>query len=179
MSALIGHIAAFLSNLFFGLSIPVTKELLSSWLDPIGYTLLRALSAAVIFWTASFFLPREKVAGRDLAIIAAGAFLGFIASQFLFALSMEETSPVNYAMVVALSPVIVLLMSAALHREKITAQKGLGVTLGVAGALVVVLGAGFGTGGRNNLLGLLYAFLSVAGYAVRALSRRSIARQPS
>ena len=72
MSALIGHIAAFLSNLFFGLSIPVTKELLSSWLDPIGYTLLRALSAAVIFWTASFFLPREKVAGRDLAIIAAG-----------------------------------------------------------------------------------------------------------
>ena len=74
MSALIGHIAAFLSNLFFGLSIPVTKELLSSWLDPIGYTLLRALSAAVIFWTASFFLPREKVAGRDLAIIAAGAF---------------------------------------------------------------------------------------------------------
>lgn len=49
MSALIGHIAAFLSNLFFGLSIPVTKELLSSWLDPIGYTLLRALSAAVIF----------------------------------------------------------------------------------------------------------------------------------
>jgi len=36
MSALIGHIAAFLSNLFFGLSIPVTKELLSSWLDPIG-----------------------------------------------------------------------------------------------------------------------------------------------
>ena len=64
MSALIGHIAAFLSNLFFGLSIPVTKELLSSWLDPIGYTLLRALSAAVIFWTASFFLPREKVAGH-------------------------------------------------------------------------------------------------------------------
>mgnify|MGYP001007459632 FL=1 len=103
MSALIGHIAAFLSNLFFGLSIPVTKELLSSWLDPIGYTLLRALSAAVIFWTASFFLPREKVAGRDLAIIAAGAFLGFIASQFLFALSMEETSPVNYAMEVALT----------------------------------------------------------------------------
>ena len=49
MSALIGHIAAFLSNLFFGLSIPVTKELLSSWLDPIGYTLLRALSAAVIW----------------------------------------------------------------------------------------------------------------------------------
>lgn len=48
MSALIGHIAAFLSNLFFGLSIPVTKELLSSWLDPIGYTLLRALSAAIL-----------------------------------------------------------------------------------------------------------------------------------
>ena len=168
MSALIGHIAAFLSNLFFGLSIPVTKELLSSWLDPIGYTLLRALSAAVIFWTASFFLPREKVAGRDLAIIAAGAFLGFIASQFLFALSMEETSPVNYAMVVALSPVIVLLMSAALHREKITAQKGLSV---------VVLGAGFGTGGRNNLLGLLYAFLSVAGYAVYLMISGAVAQK--
>jgi hypothetical protein len=57
MSALIGHIAAFLSNLFFGLSIPVTKELLSSWLDPIGYTLLRALSAAVIFWNESSSLP--------------------------------------------------------------------------------------------------------------------------
>ena len=59
MSALIGHIAAFLSNLFFGLSIPVTKELLSSWLDPIGYTLLRALSAAVIFWTVSFFRVKK------------------------------------------------------------------------------------------------------------------------
>ena len=90
---------------------------------------------------------------------------------------MEETSPVNYAMVVALSPVIVLLMSAALHREKITAQKGLGVTLGVAGALVVVLGAGFGTGGRNNLLGLLYAFLSVAGYAVYLMISGAVAQK--
>lgn len=51
------------------------------------------------------------------------------------------------------------------------------MTLGVAGALVVVLGAGFGTGGRNNLLGLLYAFLSVAGYAVYLMISGAVAQK--
>lgn len=69
-SILAGHLAAFFANIFFRLSMPVAKALLANYLSPMGYTLLRILFAAAIFWGVGLFLKREHVPAKDLAIIA-------------------------------------------------------------------------------------------------------------
>lgn len=172
-----GHAAALVANLFFGLNMPVAKGLLSGWMTPMGFTLSRILLAVVIFWGASPFLPRENVSRRDLLIIALGGFLGFIASQFLFAFSLQYTTPINYAMIVALSPVVVMLMAAVALHEPITRMKSLGVALGVAGAGLLILRAHSGGSGGNDLLGILLAFLSVCGYSLYLLITRTVSQR--
>lgn len=172
-----GHAAALTANLFFGLNMPVAKGLLSGWMTPMGFTLSRILLAVAIFWGASPFFSREHVSRRDLLIIALGGFLGFIASQFLFALSLQYTTPVNYAMIVALSPVVVMLMAAVALHEPITRMKSLGVALGVAGAGLLILRAHSGGSGGNDLLGILLAFLSVCGYSLYLLITRTVSQR--
>lgn len=173
----VGHAAALTANLFFGLNMPVAKGLLSGWMTPMGFTLSRILLAVVIFWGASPFFPREHVSRRDLLIIALGGFLGFIASQFLFAFSLQYTTPVNYAMIVALSPVVVMLMAAVALHEPITRMKSLGVALGVSGAGLLILRAHSGGSGNHDLLGILLAFLSVCGYSLYLLITRSVSQR--
>lgn len=176
-SAMTGHAAALLANLFFGLNMPVAKSLLSGWMTPLGFTLTRVLFAVVIFWAASPFFPREHVSRRDLLILALGGFLGFIASQLLFAMSLQYTTPVNYAMIVALSPVVVMLMAAALLGEKITRRKVLGVALGVSGAGLLILRAQAAGAGANDLWGIFLGLLSVCGYSLYLLITRSVSQR--
>ena len=63
------HTAVLLANIIFGLGVPVTKLLLDQWVSPMAYMATRCLGAAAIFWLISLFLPREKVAPRDLTVI--------------------------------------------------------------------------------------------------------------
>lgn len=132
-----GHAAVLTANVIFGLNIPVTKFLLSGWMNPLGYMLSRTAVATLCFWVASLFVQKEKVSARDLLLIALGGFMGFIVSQYLTAVSLQYTTPVHFSLIVALSPVVVMLLAALFLREPISRQKVAGVALGIAGAYVV------------------------------------------
>ena len=132
-----GHVAVLCANLIFGLNIPISKALLSQWMTPFGYMASRTLAATIIFWIIQSFLPKEKVSPMDLAIIAMGGILGFVVSQSLTAISLQYTSPVYFSLIVALSPLVVMLLAAVFLKEPITGKKMAGVVLGIAGAYVV------------------------------------------
>ncbi len=67
-----GHLAIIGTNLIFGLNMPVIQSLLSGWMTPMRYMLSRILFAALLFWSIVPFRRGEKVAGKDLLIIALG-----------------------------------------------------------------------------------------------------------
>ena len=127
-----GHAAVLTANVIFGLNIPVTKFLLSGWMNPLGYMLSRTAVATLCFWVASLFVQKEKVSARDLLLTALGGFMGFIVSQYLTAVSLQYTTPVHFSLIVALSPVVVMLLAALFLREPISRQKVAGVALGIA-----------------------------------------------
>lgn len=172
-----GHAAVLTANVIFGLNIPVTKFLLSGWMSPLGYMLSRTAVATLCFWAASLFAEKEKVSVRDLLLIALGGFMGFIVSQYLTAVSLQYTTPVHFSLIVALSPVVVMLLAALFLREPISRQKVAGVALGIAGALLLVVRS-MGTGsGENDLAGMLLAVLSITGYGVYLIVMRNIAQK--
>ena len=65
--------------------------------------------------------------------------LGFVISQTLTAWSLDYTSPVYFSLIATLTPVAVMLCAALSIGEKITPMKSLGVLLGIAGAVLMVL----------------------------------------
>lgn len=109
-----GHAMAFTANVIFGLAVPVTQLLLLHWMTPVGYTFSRVVFASAVFWTAGRFGKKEHVGPKDLLVIAVGGFFGFILSQFLYAIALRLTTPVHYSLITAMSPIIVMLLAAAL-----------------------------------------------------------------
>ena len=173
------HGAILLANTIFGLGVPVTKLLLEDWVSPMTYMATRSLGAAVIFWLIAAFMKPEKVERRDLMVIMLGGLMGFVVSQTLTAESLNYTSPVYFSLIATLTPVAVMLMAALFIGERITGMKVLGVLLGIAGAvLMVVMGQTSGSG-SNDLLGITLAILSVLTWAIYMIITRKVAQKYS
>ncbi len=168
------HTAVLLANIIFGLGVPVTKLLLDQWVSPMAYMATRCLGAAAIFWLISLFLPREKVAPRDLTVIILGGLLGIVVSQTLTAWALTFTTPVYFSLIATLTPVATMLCAALFIGEKISVRGIAGVTLGVAGAMLMVFIGWQGGSGKNDILGIALTLLSMLTWAVYLIITRKV-----
>ncbi|SEE61346.1 Permease of the drug/metabolite transporter (DMT) superfamily [Prevotella aff. ruminicola Tc2-24] len=173
------HGAIFLANTIFGLGVPVTKLLLNDWVTPMGYMASRSLGACLVFWLIAAFLPKEKVERKDLVTILIGGLLGFVISQTLTAWALDYTSPVYFSLIATLTPVAVMLCAALTIGERITSMKFVGVLLGIGGAVLMVLMSQSMGSGKNDLLGIILAILSVLTWAVYLIITRNVASKYS
>jgi len=170
-----GLLAIIGANVIFGLNIPITKALVESWMTPMGYTTTRMLFGTLLFWGLGVLGKKEKVGARDLLVIAVGGLLGYLGTQFLFSQSLMYTSPVVYSLLMALTPVFVLLLAALFLKERIPMRKILGILTSIVGAtLVIVLGAKGDAQRANNVLGIVFALLCVLSYAGYLVITRSV-----
>ncbi len=170
------HSAIFFANTIFGLGVPVTKLLLDEWVTPMGYMASRSLGACILFWIIAAFMPKEHVERKDLITILFGGLLGFVISQTLTAWALDFTSPVYFSLIATLTPVAVMLCAALTIGEKITPKKSLGVLLGIVGAVLMSQSLG---SGKNDLIGILLAILSVLTWAVYLIITRNVASKYS
>lgn len=169
-----GHLSVLLANVIFGLGVPVTKLLLDQWVSPMAYMATRCMGAAAIFWLISLFMPRERVAWRDLLVIMGGGLLGFVVSQTLTAWALQFTTPIYYSVIATLTPVATMVCAALLIGERITVRGALGVVVGVVGALLMVMVGWHGGAGKNDLLGIGLAVLSLLTWAVYLIITRRV-----
>ncbi|SDR01769.1 DMT family transporter [Flagellimonas zhangzhouensis] len=161
-----GLVAILTANIIFGLNTPVTKELMDHWMSPIGYTITRMFFGAALFWLVGLFLKSEKVDKKDMWTMIIGGLMGFIGTQLLFSQALEYTTPVIYSLLMALTPVVVLILSAIFLKEGIPSRKILGIIISISGAgLIIYLSGSGGPTGSNNGLGILLAILCVFCYA--------------
>lgn len=174
---LFSHLAIIAANIILGINVPFTKALLENWLSPFGYILSRSVSAAVVFGVLAIFYVHEKVKVKDLAVIALGGLMGFIISQYLTALSLQYTTPIRFALIVALSPVIVMFEAAIFIHEKIKLYKVVGVCLSIAGAAVLVLNAHNETKQSGEIYGMALALISIAAYGLYVIVMRDISQK--
>ena len=165
------------ANVIFGLGVPVTKYLLDQWVTPMTYMATRCIGAALIFWVISLFLPKERVEWKDLFVIMLGGLLGFVISQTLTAWALDFTTPVYFSLIATLTPVATMLMAAMFLNEKITGTKTLGVVLAILGAALMVFVGWVGGAGRNDLLGIILAILSVLTWVVYLLITRKVSQK--
>ena len=163
----VGHLMIIFTQVMLGINIPITRDLLINYLSPIGYIGIRAGVAALFFWAIQFFAKKENIAKHDFIMILVGGFLGFVFSQYLTSLSLQYTTPVYFSLILALSPVVVMLLQAICFGEKITTRKTMGSVLGILGAAILAVRAALETGpqGSNNLLGIAFVIVSVSSFA--------------
>ena len=155
-----GHFLLLSIQFITGLNIPIGKYLLSGWISPVELTLSRILFGTIVFWIISLFTKNEKIPFKDFAIIALGGVLGIAGTQLSFSWGLTFTTPTNFALIVALNPIVVLLMSSIFLKESINKKKIIGVVFGISGAIILITNVSSGIAAKNNLAGIGLAVIN-------------------
>jgi drug/metabolite transporter (DMT)-like permease len=160
------HLAIIGANTIWGLNYVIAKGIMPDFLLPRAIIFLRIVGTGVLFWTLHFFLPPEKVEKTDLLKMALCSVFGVAINQILFFEGLNLTTPINAAIIITVTPILILIFSHFILKEKITNIKVIGIMLGAAGALMIILSAGNGDFRFNTLLGNFMIFMNAASWAL-------------
>lgn len=164
---LLALLAATTASTIYGINHTTAKDLMPDVISPYGFILLRVGGAAIVFWIISLFFSSEKIDSNDWLRIISCAFFGMVVNMLMFFKGLSLSTPINSSVVITVSPVLLLILSALFLKEKITWLKSLGIGLGLIGALVLIL---FGLKTQPNApnipLGNLLFIINATSYSV-------------
>lgn len=162
-----GHIAILTTNIIFGINIVIAKNVLSNGnIDALALTYFRILGATIAFWIASLFVKREKLIVKDFVILFFASLFGIVINQTSFIVGLKTTSPIDASLIITLTPIITMLISAAYLKEPITYKKIIGVLIGCLGAVILIFSSKYlNVSGTRSWLGNSLCFLSSLAYA--------------
>ena len=132
-------LAAFGATTIYGLNHTIAKVVMPHYIGPFGFIMLRVVGASVLFWTISLFVPKETIERKDYLRIVGAAFLGMCINMLMFFKGLQLSTPINSGVIVTLTPIIILILSAFFLKEKLTLFKFLGIVLGFTGAIILIL----------------------------------------
>ena len=132
-------LAAFSATTIYGLNHTIAKVIMPHYIGAFGFIMLRVLGAGILFWMLSLFIPNEKIERKDYYRILFGALLGMCINMLMFFKGLQLSTPINSGVIVTLTPIIILILSAFFLKEKLTKMKILGITIGFSGALLLIL----------------------------------------
>ncbi|MCK9398912.1 MAG: DMT family transporter [Bacteroidales bacterium] len=160
------HLALLGANTIYGLNYVIAKGIMPDYLMPKAIIFLRVSVTVFIFGILHFIFPSEKVEKRDFFKLALCAVFGVAVNQILFFEGLNLSTPINASIIITVIPVLILIFSHYILKEKITTIKVLGIILGAAGALLVILSAGRGDFRSNTMLGNLLIFINALSWAL-------------
>lgn len=160
------HLALLAANIIYGANYSIAKAIMPEYVKPFGFVVLRGIGAVLLFWFFHALLKREKVERADFPKLIAGAFLGIAANQLLFFKGLSMTTPINAAIIMTSTPILVLLAASLLLKERITASKIAGIVAGIVGALLIILMGKDFSFGSETMPGDLMVFINASLFGV-------------
>ena len=163
----LGNLAILVATLFFGINLPIIKELLHEKdCTSFDVTAWRMIGGCVLFWIASIFVKREPIQKSDWLTIILGGGVGLFLFIFLFNLSLKYGNPIDISIIMTLPPIFVILMEMIFKHYKVSAMEVIGILVSFGGAVIVILNEHGGTSkSHDEIIGDLIAVASTLCYA--------------
>ena len=142
----------------------IAKGVMPDKIGPSAFIFIRIVGASILFWTIRIFI-KEPVKRADMPRLILCGLLGVAANQLLFFHGLNLTSPIDASIIITAMPVMVLIFSMILLKEKLTRNKLLGLVIGGIGAVLLIT-YGKSSGGTSSILGNSFIFLNATSYAL-------------
>lgn len=157
-------IAATLVSIIYGVTFTIAKDVMPLYILPYGFIVLRVGGSVILFWLIWLFVPKEKIDRKDFPRIIAAAFFGVAFNMLTFFKGLSLTSPISAAVLMVSTPIIVLILSAIIMKERMLKRKVFGIVLGLVGtAFLILYGKSVGNASNANL-GNLLVFANAVSY---------------
>lgn len=132
-------LAALGATTIYALNHTIAKGVMPNYVQPFGFIMLRVTGAAILFWIFSVLGPTEKIEKRDWGRLVVCSIFGMVINMLAFFKGLQLSTPINSSVLVTITPIIVVILSALWIKEKITWQKACGILMGFVGALLLIL----------------------------------------
>jgi len=158
------HLALLGANVIYGANYIIAKGIMPNKIGPSAFVFLRIVGAGILFWVIKSFI-KERIDKKDIFRLALCGLLGVATNQLLFFHGLNLTSPIDASIIITSIPVMVLVFSALILKEKITKNKLIGITVGGIGAILLIW-YGKSAAGTSSTLGNLFVFINACSYAL-------------
>ena len=165
-STFFAHAAVLGANIIYGLNYVIAKGIMPIWLEPRAIIFLRVTGAVAIFWLFELFIVSEKVLKKDLIHMAVAGFFGVALNQIMFFEGLNLTTPINASIIMVSTPILVLILSHFILKDKINTKKLVGIILGFSGAAFLIIRGGKFNLGVNTMLGNLLILINATSYGL-------------
>ena len=160
------HGSLFLVALIYGANYSIAKEVMPAYVQPYGLILLRVSGAVLFFWAVSLLRTKEQIQGwADWRRVFLCGFFGIALNQLTFFGGLNLTSPINASLIMTITPIVVLIMSAVLLREKVKKQRIGGILLACVGAFLLIYGK-TDAKSQGNTLGDILILINATSYGI-------------
>ena len=161
------HAALLLVNLLYGINFLVAKEVMPAYIGPSAFIFIRVSCTLVLFALLFFTITRERIERSDIPRFIICALTGVTINQLLFYEGLNYTTPINAAVIFTSNPILTLLVSAVILKERLTSKKVVGILIGAVGAVWLILFSRGGLSfGGNTQLGNLFIIINALSYAI-------------
>lgn len=157
-------LAATLVSIIYGVTFTIAKDVMPKYVDPFGFILMRVGGSMLLFWLITPFFSTEKIEKQDFPRIIAAAFFGVALNMLTFFKGLSYTSPIMGAVLMVTTPMIVLVLSAILMKERMQNRKIFGLILGLIGTVFLILYGKSVINASNATLGNILVFINAVSY---------------
>ncbi len=167
--------ATSIATLIYGATFTVAKEVMPVYIMPYGFILLRVGGATLIFWFLGAFLKVGAIQKGDYKRIFFASFFGIALNMLTFFKGLSYTTPISASVMMVTTPILVLIFSSILLKERLFFRKILGVIVGLIGAVILIAyGNASGLDAKNMMLGNFLVFVNAASYGLYLVIVRDI-----
>ena len=135
-------------------------------IKPSGFILLRVTGALLLYSISYYFLVKERIDRSDLVRFFLCGIFGVAINQLLFFEGLSLTTPINASIVMTINPVLVLVLSYFILKEKIKARKAFGIGLGIIGSILLITQGASLDFSSNFQFGNLLVFINATSYGI-------------
>jgi drug/metabolite transporter (DMT)-like permease len=165
-------IGATIVSIIYGLTFTIAKDVMPKYVEADGFILMRVGGSTILFWLVWLFtrLPEtvrnEKIERADFPRIIWSAFFGVALNMLSFFKGLTLTTPISASVIMVSTPMIVLVLSAIIIKERMRKRMVFGIVLGLIGtAFLILYGKSVGNA-TNASLGNFLVFVNASSYGL-------------
>lgn len=155
------HLALLSVACLYGANYNIAKLITPEPITPFALVIFRVLLATLLFWIAGAFFKAEPLSKKAISSLLIASIFGTAGTQMMFLKGLSLTSPINASVIMTLTPVMVLIISAIFLKEHLNRFKVFGILMGISGAFLLVGGQKFTFSGTNTVGDVIIFFNTV------------------
>ena len=158
--ALSANLALIFCNIIWACDYPFYSLILGKYISPIAMVSASLVVAAIFSLIPLLWERAERLEPNDrLKIIGAAILIG-LARKLCMMYGLASTSSIDGSIISTTTPLLVLILSVAAGMEHLTRTKSVGLLLGMAGTIAIIIASNSGVHEKSSALGNILIIIS-------------------